>query len=72
MEARLHCICAYFLSEIEVMHMDVPEVTDHAHAASHGSQKGMHANNIIAIIAIIVIIVLSLVQLIAIRCNNEH
>ncbi len=56
------------------MHMDVPEVTDHAHAARHGSQKGMCANNIIAtwIIAIIAIIVLSLVQLIAIRCNNEH
>jgi hypothetical protein len=52
--------------------MDVPEVTDHVHAARHGSQKGMRANNIIAIIAIFVIIVLSLVQLIAIRCNNEH
>jgi hypothetical protein len=22
------------------MHMDVPEVTDHAHAARHGSQNG--------------------------------
>ena len=54
------------------MHMDVPEVTYHAHAAIHGSQKGMRANNIIAIIAIIVIIVLSLVHLIAIRCNNEQ
>jgi hypothetical protein len=54
------------------MHMDVPEVTDHAHAARHGSQKGMRANIIIAIIAIIVIIVLSLVQSFAKRCNNEH
>ncbi len=54
------------------MHMDVPEVTDHEHAARHGSQKGMSANNIIAIIAIIVTIVLSLVQLVAIRCNNEY
>jgi hypothetical protein len=52
--------------------MEVPEVTDDAHAARHGSQKGMHANQIIAIIAIFVIIVLFLVQLIAIRCNNEH
>ncbi len=52
--------------------MDVPEVTDHEHAARHRSQKGMRANNVIAIILIIVIIVLSLVQLIAIRCNNEH
>ncbi len=43
MEARLHCICAYFFSAIEVMHayeiMNVPEVTNHAHAAGHGSQK---------------------------------
>ncbi len=48
--SKTFCICAYFLSEIEVMHaygiiMDVPEVTDHAHAARHGSQKGMRANN---------------------------
>ncbi len=55
------------------MHRDVPEVTDHAHAARHGSQKGGGAAwKIIVIIDIIVIIVMSTIQLITIIGNNEH
>ncbi len=55
------------------MHRDVPEVTDHAHSARHGSQKvGGSSLKIIVILDIIVIIVMSTIQIITIIGNNEH
>jgi hypothetical protein len=55
------------------MHRDVPEVTDHAHAARNGSQKRRGSSlKIIVIIDIIVIIVMAIIQLISIIGNIEH
>ncbi len=57
------------------MHRDVPEMTDHAHAARHGSQKvgrGPGSSlKIIVMMDIIVIIEMSTVQIITI-IGNKH
>ncbi len=74
MEARLYCICAFFVWEIAVMQ---------AYECISGNKSGACSRTwiakrpeciliIIAIIAIIEIILLSTIHLIAIKCKNGH